>query len=311
MPYALWKARCLRLLRSGAERIHLLLEKSGLARLRAVQALKRGGKRRIKRWLNGNLLLIEVDGLPMYIFNRPHFVGAHVVRHYEPYTLRLFKNAVKPGATVLDVGANVGYFTLIAARQAGRGGRIYAFEPGPDNVAVLARNIKINKFQNVTVVPKAVSDRAGTANLVLGEDSDQHSLFGPPMVASSGTVAVECVALDDFLQDAPDVIKLDVEGNELFALNGMRRTLERSEPLVMFVELNPVCLRQANMEPEDLVSKLREFGFEIRVIDEQEGSLDLLTDSYLREIRDHTPGWFTNLYCTKNQKHQRYPTELP
>jgi FkbM family methyltransferase len=305
----MWKARFFNLARSAARRASPWLQRTGLERVRFVRDLRHGGKLRMMRWLeSGDLLLIEVDGLAMYIFNRPHFIGVHLSDSYEPYTLGLFKEAVQPGATVLDIGANIGFFTLVAARKAGRSGKVYAFEPGPDNFAVLARNIGINKFQNVTPLSKAVSDKSGMGSLVLGEDSDQHSLFGPPLVASKGTVAVECVALDDFLQGAtPDVIKLDVEGNEVFALEGMRRTLRECKSLVMFVELNPVCLRQAKVEPEDLVSKLRDLGFEVRVIDEQSRSLSSCTDEYLRHIKTHSPGWFANLYCTKGRNSQVVP----
>jgi FkbM family methyltransferase len=304
MHNAVWKARFFNLARGAAQRLYPLLQWTGLERVRLIRDLRHGLKlRMIRRLESGSLLLIEIDGLAMYIFNRPHFIGVHLSGSYEPYTLKLFKDAVRPGATVLDIGANIGYFTLVAARQSGASGRVYAFEPGPENFQVLARNIEINKFRNVTAVPKAVGDRSEIRELVLGEDSDQHSLFGPPMVPRTGAVAVECLALDGFLQDStPDVIKLDVEGNELFALEGMRGILGKSEHLVMFVELNPVCLRQANMEPEDLISKLHGFGFEIHIIDENLRSLNLLPDDYLRRIRAEPPGWFVNLYCTKGRR---------
>jgi FkbM family methyltransferase len=302
MQTGFWKARLFNLARGAAHGMRPLLERTGLENVRALQAVRRMGWRRMLRWLeSGNLLLIEADGHAMYTYNRPHFVGVHLAQPYEPYTLQLFKDAIKPGATVLDIGANIGYFTLAAARQAGSHGKVYAFEPGPDNFELLMRNIEINELTNVTAFRKAVGNESKTVTLTLAEDSDQHSLFVPPMVASTGTTPVECVALDDFLGGlVPDVMKLDVEGNELLALDGMQKTLAKSKSLVIFAELNPVCLRQASAQPEDLISKLRDLGFKLGVIDEESRSLSPLTDHYVGQIRTHPPGWFENLYCVKD-----------
>jgi FkbM family methyltransferase len=219
---------------------------------------------------------------------------------YETYTVQLFQNAVRPGATVLDLGANIGYFSLVAAEKAGAQGSVYAFEPGPENLEVLKRNIEINGFANIRVVPKAVGEESKTVMLHLAADSDQHSLFVPPMVGTKGTIAVECIALDDFLDGVtPDVVKMDIEGNELRALDGMRETVAMSKSLVMFVELNPVCLRGAHAQARDLVLKLRGLGFELGFIDEDARAVGSVTDDYLRAIERRPPGWFANLYCTK------------
>lgn len=296
-----WNARLFQLARSAAQGVKLLLKPTGLGRLSVVQALRlRGRQQMLRRLQRGNLLLIEAGGQPMYVFNDPHFVGVYVNQSYEPYTVQLFKHAVKPGAIVLDIGANVGYFSLIAARRAGSRGKVFAFEPAPENFELLKRNIEFNDLFNITPVPKAVSNESRVATLTLGELSDQHSLFRPALVAATGTVDVECVALDDFLDGiTPDVIKMDIEGNELCALDGMRRTVARSDALAMIVELNPVCLREASANALDLVLKLRRLGFDLCVIDEDARSLSPVTDNYLRNIEQRPAGWFANLYCTK------------
>jgi FkbM family methyltransferase len=301
MQTIVWKARLFNFARRASRRVKPFLKPTGLGRMRAIQAWRRKGKRQVMRWLeSGNLLLIEVDGRPMYIFNRPHFIGVHLSEGYEAYTIKLFKEAVKPGATVLDIGANVGYFSLIAAHRVGAAGKVYAFEPGPDNFEVLKRNIEINRFENITAVRKAVGDQSKTVMLTLAEDSDQHSLFDPPHVAATGRIPVECIALDDFLEGkVPDVIKLDVEGNELWALDGMQQAVANSRALTMIVEFNPACLHQAGVKAEALVSRLQELGFDLRVIDEHCRCLSPLTDDFLREIDTRPWGWFTNLYCTK------------
>lgn len=296
-----WKARLLSAARRGARGLRRLLGCTGLTRIGAIQSLARAGKQRLMRWLESdNLLLVEANGHPMYIFNRPHFLAVYLGQSYEPYTLQLFQEAVKPGATVLDIGANIGYFSLAAAERVGAEGRVYAFEPGRDNFKVLKRNIEINNFENITAVPKAVGSESKTVTLTLAEDPDQHSLFKPPMVGAKGRITVECVALDDFMVgETIDVVKMDVEGNELGALDGMRQIIAKSNALVMVVELNPVCLHEANVEPAMLVSRLRGLGFELRVIDEDAHARILLTNDYLSQILSAPPGSFVNLYCTK------------
>jgi precorrin-6B methylase 2 len=82
-------------------------------------------------------------------------------RAYEPMTTLAFHTLVQPGDRVVDVGAHVGYFTLLAARLCGPNGRVFAFEPHPDNFRLLERNIRENGAENVTAVRKAVADRAG------------------------------------------------------------------------------------------------------------------------------------------------------
>jgi FkbM family methyltransferase len=286
---------------SAAEIMKPLLKPIGLDRLRWVQDLRcKGHQLMLRSRQDGNLLLIEADGHPMYIFNEPHFVGNYIGRAYEPYTVRLFKEAVRPGAMVLDLGANAGYFSLVAAYRAGPQGRVYAFEPGPENFELLLRNIALNKLSNITALPKAVGDVSHTATLTLGELSTHHSLLKPAIVKAKGAVQVECVALDDFLHGAtPDVIKIDIEGNEIRSLDGMRRTVEKCRSLAIFVELNPICLREANAEPGDLILKLRELRFDLWAIDDDKNEVSPVTDEYVRWANERPPGWYANLYCTK------------
>ena len=298
----MWKSRLFRFALGATRKLNPFLGVLGLEDNRQLRRLKDAGRRKMWAWMasSGELILIGVDGFRMYVFNRPHFLSIYLAGSYESHTARLFKGAVRPGATVLDIGANVGYFSLIAARQAGMRGKVYAFEPGPDNFDILRRNIQMNELTNIEAVPKAVSDESGSATLSLAETPDQHSLFSPPMVATTARVTVQCITVDDFMKEhTVDVIKMDIEGNELRALDGMRKMIMRSQALTMFVELNPSCLRQARAEPEELIGKLESLGFRLQVIDEESRSLRTVTSEFAREIDARPPGWFVNLYCVK------------
>jgi FkbM family methyltransferase len=256
------------------------------------------------KWLeHGDYLLIEVDGHPMYIFNEPHFLSFYLDETYEPYTTRLFKNALTVGGTVLDVGANIGCFALIAGRRVGPQGKVYAFEPGPENFGLLERNIRLNGLENIIAIRKAVGNGSKTIQFRLAERSDHHSIFVPPMVATKEVISVESTTIDETLQGKPvDVIKMDIEGNELSALEGMQETIRRSEALTLFVELNPVCLRQAGVRPGDLVERLTVLGFRLFAIAEEDRRLTPVAATSVREFENHPEGWFVNLYCVNHRR---------
>ena len=140
---------------------------------------------------------------------------------------RLIDNAVTPGATVVDVGANIGYNTIYAARRVGPGGRVIAIEPAVDNLAVLRRNIAANHLRNVVVKSVAAGRRHETRDLFLrGDISAVNSLFPESYYAAVTSVARVTVApVDDLVDGHVSLVKIDVEGAELDVLAGMPRLL--------------------------------------------------------------------------------------
>jgi FkbM family methyltransferase len=148
---------------------------------------------------------------------------------YEREQTRLFEQHIRPGATVLDVGAHVGYYTLLAAALAGEGGRVHAFEPNPQNADFLRRHVRINGLRHVRVEQAAVSDRAGTARFDFGTGS------GTGHLAEGGAIEVRTIRLDDYCAEhglTPAAVKIDVEGAEISVLHGARQTLERHRPVI-------------------------------------------------------------------------------
>jgi FkbM family methyltransferase len=142
-----------------------------------------------------------------------------------------FEALVPAGSTVFDVGAHVGFYTLLAAQLAGPSGRVVAFEPASRNLRYLREHLRLNGTSNVTVVEAAVSDRPGSACFEEGASS-QTGRLDP---AGLG-LAVETVTLDDLVArgvvPGPDVIKMDIEGGELRALLGAKRMLEERHPAI-------------------------------------------------------------------------------
>ncbi len=194
----------------------------------------------------------------------------------EAYMTRLFKSVVQPGMIVCDIGSYLGFYALLAAQRVGNSGRVFAFEPDLHNFAYLTHNIKINDFDGIVVsVRKAVSDQTGSNLFYVHEgDRSRSSLFWRE--GGVQEVVVETVRLDDFLYEffsyettSVDVIKMDIEGGELRALEGMEGVLNRSPSVVMFVECNPKALRAAGGDAGQLVRALKHHGFTVHIVDEE------------------------------------------
>ncbi|HTZ87178.1 MAG TPA: FkbM family methyltransferase [Solirubrobacteraceae bacterium] len=161
----------------------------------------------------------------------------------EPEVQEALAALIEPGQTVYDVGANIGFFTMLCSRLVGPQGRVYAFEPIPQNLATLRHNVALNDLANVTIVEQALSSSTGTAEMFISPWSAFHSLnvegaskqdnHGP----EAGQITVQTVTLDEFLKGegvrAPDLLKIDVEGAELIVLEGAGETLRSRKPLLL------------------------------------------------------------------------------
>ena len=145
----------------------------------------------------------------------------------EPVVQDALADALEPGGVCYDLGANVGFFTLIAAKAVGNRGRVYAFEPAPETAAELRANVELNSLDYVEVIEAAVSDSVGEATLA--EDGDNLRA----QLSADGEVTVSTVALDALDLRPPDFIKIDVEGAERQALEGMRQTIDRRQPTIL------------------------------------------------------------------------------
>jgi FkbM family methyltransferase len=208
-------------------------------------------------------MLVEVESTPMYVLPRDSALSRELLMFgvYERGEVRIFHQMVKLGMTVLDLGANIGYFTLLAAKLVGPTGRVFAFEPDPTNFSLLQKNVSMNGYENVTVVDKAVSDQGGRAELFLSSDSWGHSLFS--VHRNAGSVQVQVTSIDEFLSKdvMVDFVKMDVEGAELRALRGMRRILSNGTVKAMVIEFHFDELEEGCSSFKEIWDELRSVGF--------------------------------------------------
>ena len=209
----------------------------GLHRLPLLGGLWFTGKRLIARWLaSGRGVSVRLDGQQTYVHP---FTIVYSTNDYdwEPYTEELFQNAIRPGSTVLDIGAHHGYFALIAARRIGNEGRIYAFEPAPENFQILKRNVELNHLTNVIPVNKAASNKCTIVPFYLCKPNDVRGSLYPTLRTDEFSVPVGCTTIDEFMGGVPvDVVKMDIEGGEPYALEGMKQTLALSKDVVLIME---------------------------------------------------------------------------
>jgi FkbM family methyltransferase len=251
-----------------------------------------------------------VDGSKMYLSEgggpSVSFAMALLSGKYEQETRQLLERVVRKGMTIVDVGAHVGYYALLFARWVGPEGRVFAFEPEPDNYALLRRNIALNDVANILAFPKAVSDHRGTVRLFLSsQGNDRHSIFqNPRSVVHESSREVSAVSLDQFLADEGwprvDLVKMDVEGAEPVVLEGMQETIRRFPALKLVAELAPEALRSGGRDAIDFLQRLAALGFAVNSI-EQDGALQRwpATDVEQLASRAEREGMI-NLFCDRS-----------
>ena len=164
---------------------------------------------------------------------------------YEPDLQRVIKDFIKPGWVVYDVGANIGYISLLLARAVLDSGHIYAFEALPDNFTRLQKNIRLNAFEDrITAVHAAVIDASKPVTFMVGPSNGMGKVVGSAgrqEVVYAQSLTVPGISLDETVYQAgypvPQAVKMDIEGGEVLALPGMRRVLQEAHPL-MLLELH-------------------------------------------------------------------------
>lgn len=214
---------------------------------------------------------VDVNGCRLYLPVHDEGVSDHLRMEgdWEAELTREFERVIKPGMTVLDLGANIGYHSVLASRLVGPTGRVLSFEPGPENLALLRKNIEANDCTNVEVFPFAVGAKEGEVDLNLcANNTGSHSTAYVP--EGGGTAArVRMVRLDEFLEPErwPDVLKMDIEGGEADALEGMERLLSDRRLRAVFIECNPDILSRLGSSADELLAPLRRQGFSDRQID--------------------------------------------
>ncbi len=225
---------------------------------------------------------------------------------WEPAETRFFVATIRPGDFVVDIGANVGYYTLIASRLVGDHGRVLAIEPDPANATVLFRNLAENDVRNVRVFQGAASDHNGVERLYrAGTNQGDHRTYDSGDGRPSEQVAA--CRLDDLVGDwshRVDFMKIDAQGAEAKILEGAAGTLRRNaDHITLVLEFWPFGLDQAGSSAAQVLDLLAEYRFNMALIDEAAGesrpiSPEALLDLAFGPLHPST-GYFANLVLTR------------
>lgn len=190
--------------------------------------------KQLRYWLKGltTFLLFPIAAGPLRGYWWGLFCGMRYLRGtYDARDVARLKTLISPGGTFYDVGAHVGYYAMVVSLLLGEGGQVVAFEPLVLNLRFIRQHLRSNRVHNIVLVPAAVGEQAGEASFDLGKGTGRGFLG-----AASGE-RVPVVSIDQTWLEGtgrpPDLIKMDIEGGELAALKGARRSLREHRPLLM------------------------------------------------------------------------------
>ena len=251
----------------------------------AAHLLKRSRRKRTVRLREGGKLRVDGSSQTGRI--------VYATGTYEPATTRIVRKVLRRGDLMVDVGANIGFFCIVAARSVGPGGRVVAFEPSADSRDQLLANVALNRLENVEVHSEALGATSARAFFYPGPAADSGLASLRPL-PDSLPIPVSQVRFDDIERGPRPVrlVKIDVEGGELSVLQGMTRCLDADRPDVV-VEVTDSFLRTMNGSAAELFGFLQAHGYRMYRIGD-DGSLRHIPDSvHLARC----PGQF-NAYCT-------------
>lgn len=200
---------------------------------------------------------VDMDGYRVCVQRRDiEFAqGIIATRDYEPHVRRAVRERLAAGDVVVDIGANVGCIALLAATLVGDAGMVVAVEPNPDNLQMLYAGIVLNGLANVRVLPYAASIRSEVLSL---SDNTSNTHLVSARSPGPRSVYTQTAVLDEHLGWLPrlDLVKVDVEGHEIEALDGFRTSIEKHRPALV-IEFNPRCLVDLHQrEPAALLDRI-------------------------------------------------------
>jgi len=233
-------------------------------------------------WLN-------VHGVPLLANIHDGGIGAHLFLggRYASGRVSEIREGVKEGDVVVDIGANIGYFTVLLANLVGPKGKIYAFEPDPRNFDLLQRTIERGGYSYVIVEQKAVSNKAGEFLLYQTKSWAANALTPTGHV---GTVKVQVITLDEFLSNEGhiDFVKMDMDGSEPLAIIGMSQLIQQSPGLRVLAEYQPGNLKRYLSDPLDFIKIAEQHGLKLTaILNTDKGRLPSLDFEPLKRLADN------------------------
>jgi FkbM family methyltransferase len=256
-----------------------------LTRFRSVRYAKRKFYKVISRYKSD---FTEIEGRKMFL-DKNDSLKLSLYPYAEEQT-NFFKKNIKEGDVVLDLGANIGYFTCLFAQLVGKTGRVFAFEPEQNNFQLLKKNIEVNGYKNVTIEQKAVTNKTCKLKMYLSNSPKDHRIYDPKDDRDS--IEIDGIALDDYFKDLDqeiNFVKSNVQGADFGVFQGMLSLVEKSN-IIMALEFSPALLKGFGSDPEKFVDLLIKYDFRLHDIRLYEKILPISKEELLKE------------YTVKNKK---------
>jgi len=203
---------------------------------------------------------IVIDSRKMFVDKEEYL---KIIFENEGIMSKFVKKEIKKGDIVLDLGANIGYWTCLLAELVGENGHVYAFEPEPHNFELLKKNVEINNYKNVTLEQKAISNKTGKTNLFISDVKTDHRLYD--WSGNQDSIEVDVTRLDDYIGNdiSIDYVKSNLQGADFAAVQGMSRLLKKSRNLKMIVEYHPDTLEEFGYSSKEFINSLVNEGFKL------------------------------------------------
>lgn len=212
---------------------------------------------------------LVVDGVTIAADTADNSVSEPMIRNreYEPEVTRVLRDVVRPGMTVVDIGANIGFFTALCAGLVGESGRVIAVEPNSENCRLILRTAEINRLTNVHLLPVALADTNGWSYFVnhLGSNGSLGDASAGALVEGWGQI-VPVLRADDLIDGPVHVVKMDVEGAEARVVGGMAGLIEAHRPVVVTEASQEMLQRVSGCSLADYLGWFEDRGYDVHLI---------------------------------------------
>jgi FkbM family methyltransferase len=238
-------------------------------------------------------------GTKMYLDKLDNVVSKDLAVNqiWEPNETKILQKIIQKDMNVIDIGANIGYYTILFSKWVGDKGKIFSFEPESENFRLLKKNINANKANNVITFQKAVSNQNESKTLFLSEENKgDHQIID--LGENRTQIGIECTKLDSTIaaEHKIDLIKMDIQGAEMLALEGMNKILENNSKMTILMEFWPYGIEKSGYNPKNLLEKLEKYGFKIFLI-KDEGIIPI-SKNFSSSIKYSNEEYY-NLICKK------------
>lgn len=212
---------------------------------------------------------VVVDGVKMALDTADISVSEPMIRtrQYEPEVTNVLRRFIRPGMTVVDIGANVGFFSALSAGLVGPSGRVIAVEPNSENCRLILRTVEMNHLANIQLLPVALAEVNGWSHFVnhLGSNGSLSDGSGSELVDGWGQI-VPVVRADDLITGPLDVVKMDVEGAEARVVLGMKDLIETYRPVIVSEVSHEMLIRASHCSLADYLAWFEERDYSVRLI---------------------------------------------